>query len=56
MVRFACIKIAADSIRPMAQAMVNRVAAGKWFDLLDQERAKNGEKAHSNIIKDGDWL
>jgi hypothetical protein len=33
--------------------MVNRVAAGKWFDLLDQERAKDGEKAHASIIKEG---
>jgi hypothetical protein len=47
---FTSIKIAADGVRPMAQTVVNRVAAGEGFDLLNQECAKDGEKAHLAII------
>jgi hypothetical protein len=49
-VSFTCIKIAAYRVCPGAQAVVNRVAASEGFDLLNQERAKNGEKAHASII------
>ena len=36
--------------------MVNGVAAGQGFDLLNQERAKDGKKAHASIIKEGGKL